>query len=40
MVKHKLILLNNSIKLVKYGKEYIIPYSNSNNYEDICNLYL
>ena len=33
--KHKLILLNNSIKLVKDGKEYIIPYSNSNNYEDI-----
>ena len=33
--KHKLILLNNSIILVKDGKEYIIPYSNSNNYEDI-----
>ena len=33
--KHKLTLLNNSIKLVKDGKEYIVPYSNSNNYEDI-----
>ena len=33
--KHKLTLLNNSIILVKDGKEYIIPYSNSNNYEDI-----
>ena len=33
--KHKLTLLNNSIKLVKDGKEYIIPYSNSNKYEDI-----
>ena len=27
--------MNNSIKLVKDGKEYIVPYSNSNNYEDI-----
>ena len=27
--------MNNSIILVKDGKEYIIPYSNSNNYEDI-----
>lgn len=27
--------MSNSIKLVKDGKEYIIPYSNSNNYENI-----
>ena len=32
--KHKLILLNNSIKLVKDGKEYIIPYSKSQNDDD------
>lgn len=32
---HEIKLLSNTIKLVKNGKEYIIPYSNPNNYKDI-----
>lgn len=34
-VNHKIKLLNNRIKIVKNGKEYIIPYSKSEDYDDI-----
>ena len=34
-INHKIKLLNNRIKIVKNGKEYIIPYSKSEDYDDI-----
>ena len=34
-IKHRIKLVNNKIKIIKDNREYIIPYSNSNNYEDI-----
>lgn len=34
-INHKIKLLNNTIKIVNDGKEYIIPYSKSEDYDDI-----
>ncbi len=34
-VEHKIKLVDNKIKIVKDGKEYIIPYSKSEDYDDI-----